>query len=103
MDLPNVHVYETQGWPVAYSGNYLRSSMKNYAAAALRFWINFEKPCVFGEAGWDWVHVDPYSDDYTALYHKAGETFGPEDIFHYMYAVFHSPSYRERYAEFLKK
>ena len=30
------------------------------------------------------------------------ETFGPEDIFHYMYAVFYSPSYRERYAEFLK-
>src|SRR5690242_8064220 len=29
-------------------------------------------------------------------------TFGPEDIFHYMYAVFHSPAYRERYAEFLK-
>ena len=28
--------------------------------------------------------------------------FGPEDIFHYMYAVFHSPTYRERYAEFLK-
>jgi hypothetical protein len=28
-------------------------------------------------------------------------TFGPEDIFHYMYAVFHSPTYRERYAEFL--
>lgn len=28
--------------------------------------------------------------------------FGPEDILHYMYAVFHSPSYRERYAEFLK-
>ena len=29
-------------------------------------------------------------------------TFGPEDIFNYMYAVFHSPAYRERYAEFLK-
>ncbi len=29
-------------------------------------------------------------------------TFGPEDILHYMYAVFHSPMYRERYAEFLK-
>jgi predicted helicase len=28
--------------------------------------------------------------------------FGPEDIFNYMYAVFHSPVYRERYAEFLK-
>ncbi len=30
------------------------------------------------------------------------ETFGPEDIFHYIYAVFHSPTYRTRYAEFLK-
>lgn len=29
-------------------------------------------------------------------------TFGPEDIFDYMYAVFHSPAYRGRYAEFLK-
>jgi hypothetical protein len=29
-------------------------------------------------------------------------TFGPEDVFHYAYAVFHSPAYRERYAEFLK-
>jgi hypothetical protein len=29
-------------------------------------------------------------------------TFGPEDIFHYMYAVFHSPTYRERYAELLR-
>ncbi|HYT46052.1 MAG TPA: type ISP restriction/modification enzyme, partial [Methylomirabilota bacterium] len=30
------------------------------------------------------------------------QTFGPEDIFHYMYAVFHSPTYRMRYSEFLK-
>ncbi len=29
-------------------------------------------------------------------------TFGPEDVFDYIYAVFHSPTYRERYAEFLK-
>lgn len=29
-------------------------------------------------------------------------TFGPEDIFDYAYAVFHSPEYRARYAEFLK-
>ena len=28
--------------------------------------------------------------------------FAPEDIFDYMYAVFHSPTYRSRYAEFLK-
>lgn len=29
-------------------------------------------------------------------------TFGPEDVFAYMYAVFHSPTYRSRYSEFLK-
>jgi len=29
-------------------------------------------------------------------------TLGPEDVFHYTYAVFHSPTYRTRYAEFLK-
>lgn len=29
-------------------------------------------------------------------------TFGPEDIFNYIYAVFHSPTYRARYAEFLR-
>ena len=30
------------------------------------------------------------------------KTFGPEDIFNYTYAIFHSPTYRTRYAEFLK-
>lgn len=30
------------------------------------------------------------------------DSFTPEDIFHYAYAIFHSPTYRERYAEFLK-
>jgi predicted helicase len=29
-------------------------------------------------------------------------TYGPEDIFNYIYAIFHSPTYRARYAEFLK-
>lgn len=29
-------------------------------------------------------------------------TFGPEDVFDYAYAIFHSPTYRARYAEFLK-
>jgi hypothetical protein len=31
-----------------------------------------------------------------------GGVFTPEDVFHYAYAIFHSPTYRERYAEFLK-
>jgi len=30
------------------------------------------------------------------------KTFGPEDIFHYMYAVFYSSSYIMRYSDFLK-
>jgi hypothetical protein len=30
------------------------------------------------------------------------KTFRPEDVFNYIYAVFHSPTYRTRYAEFLK-
>lgn len=29
-------------------------------------------------------------------------TFGPEDVFCYIYAVFHSPTFRNRYEEFLK-
>jgi len=30
------------------------------------------------------------------------ETFGPEDVFHYIYAVFQSPTYRERHEQFLR-
>lgn len=30
------------------------------------------------------------------------ETFGPEDVFHYVYAVLHAPSYRSRYVDFLR-
>ena len=35
-------------------------------------------------------------------YDELPEGLSPEDIFHYIYAVFHSPGYRSRYAEFLK-
>lgn len=37
-----------------------------------------------------------------ALTVKLGYTPTPEAIFYYIYAVFHSPTYRRRYAEFLK-
>jgi predicted helicase len=30
------------------------------------------------------------------------KNIGAEDVFYYMYAIFHSPTYRNRYAEFLK-
>jgi hypothetical protein len=33
---------------------------------------------------------------------SADSSFGPEDVFDYIYAIFHSPTYRKRYAEFLK-
>jgi predicted helicase len=33
---------------------------------------------------------------------SADSAFGPEDVFDYIYAIFHSPTYRKRYAEFLK-
>jgi hypothetical protein len=41
--------------------------------------------------------------DVTAVDDPAqASSFGPEDVLHYAYAVFHAPTYRERYAEFLK-
>lgn len=38
----------------------------------------------------------------TAIKEKLGYIPTPETIFYYAYAVFHSPTYRQRYAEFLK-
>ncbi|MEA5579929.1 type ISP restriction/modification enzyme [Nodularia harveyana UHCC-0300] len=37
-----------------------------------------------------------------AIKNKLGKTLNPEKIFYYAYAIFHSPTYRSRYAEFLK-
>jgi len=34
--------------------------------------------------------------------HPSDGQFGPEDVFYYAYAVFHSPTYRQRYTGFLK-
>jgi predicted helicase len=34
--------------------------------------------------------------------HGLPQGFNPEDVFHYAYGVFNSPSYRSRYAEYLK-
>jgi predicted helicase len=38
----------------------------------------------------------------TAIATSLGYTPTPEDILHYIYAIFYSPTYRSRYAEFLK-
>jgi predicted helicase len=43
------------------------------------------------------------SDEFlTEITNKLGYTPTPEAIFYYIYAIFHSPTYRTRYAEFLK-
>lgn len=39
---------------------------------------------------------------FAAVKERISETPTPEDIFHYAYAVFHAPTYRTRYAAFLK-
>jgi predicted helicase/very-short-patch-repair endonuclease len=46
--------------------------------------------------------VTSYSPSLHAEREPEGEVFTPEDIFNYAYAIFHSPTYRTRYAEFLK-
>ncbi|NEP60037.1 MAG: N-6 DNA methylase [Symploca sp. SIO2G7] len=42
------------------------------------------------------------SDFLSAIREKLGYIPTPEAIFYYAYAIFHSPTYRQRYAEFLK-
>ena len=37
-----------------------------------------------------------------ALTEAHGQVPSPEEIFHYIYAILHAPSYREKYAEFLR-
>lgn len=41
-------------------------------------------------------------DFITTIQEKLGYIPTPESIFYYIYAIFHSPTYRQRYAEFLK-
>ena len=48
-------------------------------------------------------HPTNLSQDFLkALQAKIGYVPTPEAIFYYIYAIFHSPTYRQRYAEFLK-
>ena len=41
-------------------------------------------------------------DKATGQYHGLPHKVSPENIFHYIYAVLHSPAYRERYKDFLR-
>lgn len=46
------------------------------------------------------ANINP--DVFQALKAAMSRNISPEDVFHYVYAVLYSPSYREKYAEFLK-
>jgi len=72
VDIPNVHVYET-GWPAKYLGNPLRSSAYTYYMLANQFWNDFEKPAIFGEAGYtnSYGNFAAGSAEYTAMFHNA--------------------------------
>ena len=73
----------------------------SYSTTALAHGSAGRKPnldCKFIEAFGSAIRLDFTPDG-------AGDlttTFGPEDVFHYIYAVLHSLEYRRRYADFLK-
>lgn len=69
-DIPNIHLYPAQGWPLKYPEDKMRSDMYNFAWAARRFWNGFEKPAIFGEAGADLTYFKPSSAEYHTSYHN---------------------------------
>ena len=77
------------------------------------FFSNRGRPCIFplyiypdtkNKQGNLFLERTPnFSPEFlTAIKEKLGYTPTPEKIFYYAYAIFHSPTYRQRYAEFLK-
>jgi len=72
IDIPNVHIYET-GWPAKYPGNPLRSSAWTYYQLSRDLWNDFEKPAIFGEAGYrnSYGNFAAGSEGYLAMYHNA--------------------------------
>lgn len=69
IDIPNIHVYPAQGWKKEYPQDTMRSAMFNYGWASKRFWDNFEKPAIFGEAGADLAYYSPEEKNYHTAYH----------------------------------
>ena len=69
-EVPNIHLYPAQGWIPKFPDDSLRSDMYNFGWAAKRFWDNFEKPAIFGEAGADLTYYKPDSKEYHISYHN---------------------------------
>ncbi len=69
-DIPNIHMYPAQGWEMKYPADTMRSAMYNYAWASRRFWDNFEKPAIFGEAGAGLAYYKIENPKYHIAYHN---------------------------------
>lgn len=70
IDVPNLHLYPTQGWEMKYPEDSLRSALHNYVWATQRFWNNYEKPAIFGEAGDGWSYFKKNQEKYHTTYHN---------------------------------
>lgn len=72
VDLPNVHLYETS-WTPHYSNDPLRSSLWIYGNIAQQFRQHFNKPGIYGEAGYtdNYGNFTAGSADYIKMYHNA--------------------------------
>jgi len=72
VDLPNVHLYET-GWSPHYSNDPLRSSLWIYGNIAQQLWEDFDKPGIYGEAGYynNYGGFSAGSKEYIQMYHNA--------------------------------
>jgi len=72
VDIPNVHLYETD-WSAKYPTNAMRSSAYTYYRISNQLWSDFEKPAIFGEAGYtnSYGNYPAGSEQYTAMFHNA--------------------------------
>lgn len=71
-DMPNVHLYE-KGWGALFPDDPIRSSHWTYRNVTRQFWNQFEKPGIFGEAGYtnNYGNFSPGSNKYEIMYHNA--------------------------------
>ncbi|MBN2279588.1 MAG: DUF5060 domain-containing protein [Candidatus Marinimicrobia bacterium] len=71
VDIPNAHMYES-GWSSLYPSNPHRSSVNLYATITRDFWMGWNKPAMFGEAGYTDIYggFSSGSANYTISYHN---------------------------------
>jgi hypothetical protein len=78
LDLAGREIYEAQGFPVNETGQAasedthpLTYSYRNYHGQVSKLWMNFEKPAIIPETGWDHTFYEMSMPGYMAQYHNA--------------------------------